>query len=122
MVSTISQRAARSAGLAAAVAPATARAFAGVRFHTASSCPAAMIRSAKTLPILPSPAIPTRMVQLLPGASARQAEQLHRRAARHRRPVLLAERGADDMVDRVVLGHVVGPVRPEHDVIGAERA
>src|SRR5919106_6723950 len=117
MVSTISERNAKSAGLAATVAPATALPFSGVRFHTASSCPAALIRSAKMLPILPSPATPTRMIPLLPGASARQAEQLHRRAARDRRLLLLAQRRADDMVDRIVLAHVVGIVRPEHDVV-----
>jgi hypothetical protein len=57
IVMTTSARRAASAGVVAAVAPASTSdsAFAGVRFHTVSSCPASSSRRAIRPPIPPTP-------------------------------------------------------------------
>src|SRR6185312_4607286 len=58
---TASQRSTSSAGVPTALAPATALAFSGVRFHTATSWPTSIKRAAMAAPILPIPATPIRM-------------------------------------------------------------
>jgi hypothetical protein len=72
-----SARCDNSAGVAATVAPAIALALSGVRFQTATSCPTSISRAAMAAPILPIPATPMRIDDLLeafrPGADDRRS-------------------------------------------------
>src|SRR5207249_5670447 len=64
MLITVSEPAARSAGVATVLSP-VARALSGVRFQTITSCPTPASRAAMAAPILPMPAMPIFMRGIL---------------------------------------------------------